>query len=126
LEQWTKPPGMGLPLTSEFLRNLGWSGFKPDRHIRRLFDRWFGQMEPDRVRVQRTERLISEAMKVLVPSHTVCHRPALRTHLRYSLLGVAASPDGISYSSVDNLVWLLGAYVEKKGRETMREYVQFI
>ena len=31
-----KWPRMGLPLACEFLRNLGWNGFKPDRHIIRL------------------------------------------------------------------------------------------
>ena len=35
-----KAPGMGPVLATEFLKNLGWSGFKPDRHVKRLFLRW--------------------------------------------------------------------------------------
>jgi agmatine deiminase len=33
-------PGMGFALSSEFLRNLGRPGFKPDRHIMRLLKLW--------------------------------------------------------------------------------------
>ena len=43
-----KFPGMGRPLASEFLRNLGWNGYKPDRHIIRLFREWTGDELPDR------------------------------------------------------------------------------
>ena len=32
-----KAPGMGFVLACEFLRNLYWDTFKPDRHIQRLF-----------------------------------------------------------------------------------------
>ena len=35
-----KLPGMGFIITNEFLRNLGWSGFKPDRHVKRLLKLW--------------------------------------------------------------------------------------
>ena len=38
VESW-KAPGMQLALASEFLRNLHWDGFKPDRHIRRMMGR---------------------------------------------------------------------------------------
>lgn len=38
-ESW-KAAGMQMTLASEFLRNLHWKGFKPDRHIKRLFERW--------------------------------------------------------------------------------------
>ena len=43
MESW-KVPGMGMPLASEFLRNLHWEGFKPDRHIKRLIGRWFPEV----------------------------------------------------------------------------------
>jgi hypothetical protein len=116
---WSKPPGMGLALTSEFLRNLGWSGFKADRHIRRLFDQWFEEVPPDWERIHLAEGLISAALQRFVPGHNVSHRSDLRTYLRYSILGITSSPVGVPYSRVDNLVWLLGAYVERKGRESM-------
>jgi hypothetical protein len=35
-----KFPGMGFSICCEFFRNLGWSGFKPDVHITRLFQHW--------------------------------------------------------------------------------------
>jgi hypothetical protein len=46
--QSLKWPGMGFALGSEFLRNLHWNGFKPDRHIKRLLSRWtIGQISVD-------------------------------------------------------------------------------
>ena len=39
-----KMRGMGAVLRSEFLRNLHWSGFKPDRHIKRLLRMWFPEI----------------------------------------------------------------------------------
>lgn len=35
--------------------------------------------------------------------------------MRYSLAGIAVSPSN-NYSRIDNLIWLLGAYVETKKR----------
>lgn len=42
---------MGFALGSEFLRNLGWNGFKPDRHNRRLLN----SCVPALVRAQRDD-----------------------------------------------------------------------
>jgi hypothetical protein len=107
-----KLPGMGYILTSEFLRNLHWNGFKPDRHVQRLFDRWFPEGEAAvSTRVNEILRLFGRDAQ------------DLRTYLTYSLIGIAASPPGVGCSQVDNLVWLLGAYVEKKGRESAIQYV---
>jgi hypothetical protein len=57
-----KLPGMRYVLASEFLRNLGWEGFKPDRHIQRLFDRWYpqgvAQVKPE---VERLQSLIAHS-----------------------------------------------------------------
>jgi hypothetical protein len=109
---YRKLPGMRYVLVSEFLRNLRWEGFKPDRHIQRLFDRWYpqgvAQVKPD---VDRLQRLIGRKTK------------DLRTYLTYSLIGISLSPLGATLSEVDNLVWLLGAYVEKKGKESDRSYL---
>jgi hypothetical protein len=103
---------MGYVLTSEFLRNLHWNGFKPDRHIKRLIDRWFpGGGATVQDRVTRLHSLVGR------------RRKDLETYLTYSLVGISASPPGIPLSQVDNLVWLLGAYVEKKGRESSRNYL---
>ena len=43
--------------------------------------------------------------------------------IAYSLAGQAITPPGTSYSVADNLIWALGAYVEKKGRESNRSYL---
>jgi hypothetical protein len=107
-----KTPGMGYALASEFLRNLGWTGFKPDRHIKRLFDAWFPNgTEAVNERARYLARLIGYNDK------------DLWTYLAYSLLGARMAPPDIPLSHVDNLVWLLGAYVEKKGRESAHVYV---
>ena len=102
-----KAPGMAPTLASEFLRNLGWDGFKPDRHIQRLFTLWFpddGREVADRVdhlcdRIGRRDK-------------------ATRQFAQYALIGIRRSPEGTPLSKVDNLVWALGAYVEKKGAES--------
>lgn len=104
-------PGMGYPLASEFLRNLHWNGFKPDRHITRLLALWVPEtretVEGD---VDRLCALIGSKNR------------SLKYFLRYSLVGVAITPDG-NYSRADNLIWMLGAYLEKKNKESNVEYI---
>lgn len=108
-----KAPGMGYLLASEFLRNLGWHSFKPDRHLQRLLDRWSPGAAREALPAAR------ELMTLIGRSD----RP-LRTYLTYSLAGRQLAPPGLPLSHVDNLVWLLGAYVEKKGRESATAYLQ--
>lgn len=110
LSTW-KAPGMGPILASEFLRNLHWSAFKPDRHIQRLLGRWFPDVLPAcHSRAQVLSRILGT------------NRAGLTRFLEYSLLGIAVTPTTSSFTEVDNLVWALGAYVEKKGRESERCY----
>jgi len=111
--QARKWPGMGFVLGSEFLRNLHWNGFKPDRHIKRLLNRWTN----DQINVQ-------QAMEHL--RHVIGHRDsALSDNLRWSLTGMEITPDDhrANFSQFDNLLWLLGAYVERKGRESEYNYM---
>ena len=111
-----KFPGMSYALASEFFKNLGWSTFKPDRHIKRLFDRWFSDQAANLINQKKLgslESLILGGRK----------SAELRTFLKYSLLGKTVSPVGSIFSQVDNKVWLLGKYVERKGKETSTLYV---
>ena len=72
-----KTPGMRTALASEFLRNLHWAGFKPDRHIVRLFSKWF----PD-VAEERSHRARDLAQDVL------CRRSrAIVDDIKFSLVG---------------------------------------
>lgn len=104
--------GMSYSLASEFMRNLGWSGFKPDRHIKRLFNIWFGNKRDLYIeKVNFLCRLIGS------------NNQELKDYLYYSLLGRAASPTDLSLSQVDNLVWLLGSYIEKLNQETDEYYL---
>ena len=107
-----KTPGMGYTLASEFLRNLGWPGFKPDRHIKRLFARWL----PDGTRTVAKEAL--ELAQLIGRDNKKLH-----CDLAHALLGIRVCPPGVLVSHVDNLVWLLGAYVEKKGKESDQIYL---
>ena len=54
------------------------SGFKPDRHIQRLFDRWYpqgtAQVKPE---IERLQRLIGRKIK------------DLGSYLTYSLVGIS-------------------------------------
>ncbi len=110
LTSW-KLPGMGLVLGSEFLRNLRWSGFKPDRHIKRLFARWFDDVAAACApRARQLGDVIGRRSKDTLES------------LTYSLVGVSVTPAGHQFTEVDNLVWALGAYVEKKGKESEFRY----
>jgi len=110
LASW-KAPGMGPTLASEFLRNLGWNGFKPDRHIQRLFSLWFPDVvEGCRERAVELAALLGTRAKDVVAFFT------------FSLVGHAVTPPGRTLSEVDNLVWALGAYVEKTGRESKLGY----
>lgn len=104
--------GMGYALGAEFFRNLGWSGFKPDRHIKRLLDRW----RPESALA--VERRVQALAAVFGTTDREFHSFA-----RYSLIGIGLTPDDCTYSRADNLVWLLGAYVERKNRETQRRYI---
>ncbi|OXM84371.1 hypothetical protein [Paenibacillus rigui] len=98
--------GMGYALASEFFRNLGWNGFKPDRHIKRLFAYWYNvDAMVTREEIQYYTDLIGS------------HNKDLADNIRYSLVGHKMTPEGVRYSEVDNLVWALGAYVLKKGKE---------
>jgi hypothetical protein len=111
MESW-KAPGMGTALASEFLRNLHWKGFKPDRHIKRLIGRWF----PEVVEAK-SGRAGDLARKVLASGSK-----DVIVGLKFSLAGMAVTPKGCSFTKADNLVWALGAYVEKKDRESGEVY----
>jgi len=109
-----KTPGMSYVLASEFMRNLGWDGFKPDRHVMRLFDRWLPEQLSSQLLRDRSQRLT-----MLIGRKDI----KLSAYLKYSLIGADITPDNTPFSHADNLVWLLGAYVEKKGRESNHSYL---
>ncbi|MCY4477131.1 MAG: hypothetical protein OXC70_03955 [Gammaproteobacteria bacterium] len=111
MESW-KAPGMGMVLASEFLRNLHWAAFKPDRHINRLLERWF----PEVVRKK------SGRAEILAREILFCGSKDVITGLNYSLAGMAVTPKDCNFTKADNLVWALGAYVEKKNRESDEIY----
>lgn len=95
-----KLPGMGFPLGSEFLRNLGWNGFKPDRHIQRLLRAWV----PDLI-------ASCEQESIRLGSLAGRRNKSVRENLQLCLAGNALSSDE-NHLRTDNLIWLLGAYVE--------------
>jgi hypothetical protein len=108
-----KWPGMGFVLGSEFLRNLRWNGFKPDRHVKRLLDRWTNKKADVHQDVQRLIGIIGRSDR------------ELRDNIKWSLIGAKVAPDDCkkNLSQLDNIIWLLGAYVEKKNRESTCEYM---
>lgn len=107
-----KLPGMGYILASEFLRNLHWTAFKPDRHIKRLFDRWCGDL------INRYEDELAQLMNLFGTQNRT-----LKEYFSYSILGIELCPEGVPITFVDNIVWLLAAYVERKGRESSTPYI---
>jgi hypothetical protein len=44
--------------------------------------------------------------------------------VQFGLAGLDLTPTGIPASEADNLIWLLGAYVERPGAETNLAYLR--
>lgn len=89
--------GMGIPLASEFLRNLGWSTYKPDRHVIEMLGRWYEPAE-QRAAVGPELEAICDIFGELPSSDA---RLVIA-----SLLGARATPPGTSINQADQLVWL--------------------
>lgn len=93
-------PGMGYLLTAEFLRNLGYNGFKPDRQIVRLLLQGLdvGNGVPD------------QSQRAAALSKVAGRPPAtdVTETIRTCLVGAAITPDEY-YSRTDNVLWLLGS-----------------
>ncbi len=100
-----KFPGMLIPLSTEFLRNLGWNGFKPDRHIVRLFTCWYGLDDHE------AQHETNEICKLMASRNK-----EMREKVYFSFIGYKYSPNTV-YSQVDNIVWLFGKYIMTKGKE---------
>jgi hypothetical protein len=92
--------GMGPVLASEFLRNMGWSGFKPDRHIIRLLSKWYNGSEREAIIGNRLEKF--EATFGTLRKDDECF-------LRFSILGEMLTPQGEEVNAADQLVWLYGS-----------------
>jgi len=112
----SKAPGMGGPLASEFLRNLGWSGFKPDRHIMRLFDGW----------TKRDSSWETPSLQAHTDSQTVLsalgvRNSAFKRFLYYSRLGELTTPSSVPVTRADQLVWLYGSLLHRKPRRRLKE-----
>lgn len=94
----------GRTLASEFLRNLGWRGFKPDRHIQRLFSLWFPEVVKScHERAVELAGLVGTRAKDVVAFFT------------FSLVGHAVTPPGRTFSEADNLVGRWGPTWRRRG-----------
>lgn len=112
-----KAPGMGIAISCEFLRNLRWSGFKPDVHITRLFDHWAAihhlPLAAQRTRAEEIVRLVGRR-----------RREDMIRSVQYALAGLHHTPADTPASEADNLIWLLGSYIEPIGAETDLPYLR--
>lgn len=99
-----KMAGMGPTLASEFLRNMGWSGFKPDTHIRRLLSCWYNEGDRQTVVGNRLEQF-EAALGTL--------QKQSREFLYFSIIGERLTPDGEDIIKADQLVWLYGSVLRK-------------
>ncbi|MEO6957305.1 MAG: hypothetical protein ABI137_11240 [Antricoccus sp.] len=106
---------MGFTLACEFLRNLGWNGFKQDVHIKMLLgsERWLGTAQNNCFTSEATDLgdVIGSRSKEVI------------FNIRYRIAGLSITPDGMSASRIDNLVWLIGANIEKKNHESSTDYL---
>ena len=94
---------------------MHWPGYKPDRHVIRLVRRW----APEVVAVQQAK---VDALMTVLGRRT----KDVRAFLEVSLAALELTPPGTDPSQVDNLVWALGAMVEKMGKESTRAYLTVI
>lgn len=98
-----KVTGMGPPIASEFLRNLGWASFKPDRHIIRLLSAWLS--------VQERLKITSDiGWNPIFPKRAY----DIQQFLDFAVLGERLTPADVTLNQADQLVWMLGVYVHKK------------
>jgi hypothetical protein len=104
-----KLPGMRFTLASEFLRNLGWTSFKPDRHVTEMFQMWFGSPDEQNLIVEADIAAISRVF-----GRTRIDRSDLSL-LRTSLLGAKKTPPGTPINQSDQLVWLYRSTLGKAG-----------
>ena len=100
-----KIPGMGATLAAEFLRNLGWSGFKPDTHIRRLLRNWYFESESWKIAKEAVRRFEVAFGKINNMDSEFLH---------YSTLGEKLTPPGEDVNRADQLVWLYGSVLREK------------
>ena len=99
-----KVPGMRIPLACEFLRNLGWAGFEPDRHVMDLFSRWFPEDETLKQRTKHIGELVGRKDRETTGFVYAC------------LLGERFTPAGMSVTQADQIVWLYGSLTSKSKR----------
>ncbi|MBT4219754.1 MAG: hypothetical protein HOE26_07265 [Rhodospirillaceae bacterium] len=103
VKQWKKLkpykfPGMQVPIACEFLRNLGWSGFKPDRHVIRAIALWendLKEMHGDSV-----EKAFSHIVGLIGTTSKTIICP-----IKAAIYAIYATPEGVDYSEADNLLW---------------------
>lgn len=89
--------GMGVALASEFLRNLGWEGFKPDRHINDRLRAWYSDGALDQIAAG--ERKVVEGIVGRLASTD-------RNPVSCALVGSLMTPPEVSVNRSDHLVWL--------------------
>jgi hypothetical protein len=97
-----KTPRMGFILATEFLRNLGWSGFKPDRHIQALLALW--QPQAFESASEYETRSVSLSRQIFGTSSKAYVEP-----LRCCLVGVAFTPREVKFMVADQVMWLYGS-----------------
>ncbi len=102
----TKIFGMGPALASEFLRNLGWQSFKPDRHVIRLLRAWMPQDARDAVTNGYPPDVLFKGLS-----------KEERDFWKYAIIGEAVTPKGESVNDADQLLWMMGAYVIRPKRK---------
>jgi len=98
-----KTPGMGPVLASEFLRNLGWSMCKPDRHVGYLLDEWVGI---DVTLRARSDDLTAKVCKT--------KNRDVQDYVYHSMLMIERQPEDITLFELDQSVWLYGAMAKAR------------
>ncbi len=126
-KSWTikgvpKLRGMGVPIACEFMRNLKWNCFKPDRHIVWAVEIFDHQM--------RRAAWHKEALEVCDQIYDIVGKrnKDLKKNIEAALLCIYATPEGYggtretvdtSYSRADNLLWAYIKYSREFHEDTL-------
>ncbi len=98
-----KFPGMLVPIACEFLRNLGWDGFKPDRHINRIVALWERELRDQHG--EKVDESLCHLRDIIDTSSKTTLCP-----IKSAIYAIYATPKGVSYSETDNLLWAFVSY----------------
>ncbi len=99
-----KVAGMGFAPATEFLRNLGWTGFKPDRHVISMLEKWYTNEEEEKLIGHEIENIKRGFGSIAIEDERL---------VRKAILGAKTTPPDMEVNQADQLIWLYRSILGK-------------